>query len=184
MVEHQISDKDMKTLLRSQQGELDGVAMYAALSKVVEDPRAAETFCRLAKDEARHAAVFYALTGKVLKPAKWKGTALTVLYKVLGKKRLYPLIAQGEYAADKNYLPLAERFPGVKSVMADEKRHGDAVMGLLGKEEGSSMKKVFYAVFLVSIGCWIGIHRNVIKSWITGSDMPQMPEWHKKFIHK
>lgn len=44
---------------------------------------------------------------------------------------LYPAIAQGEYAAVKNYAPVAEKFPEVESVKNDEKRHGDTVKGLL-----------------------------------------------------
>lgn len=126
-----ITEKEMKTLLSSQQGELDGVAMYQALAQVVKNPKDKETFLQLAKEEGGHAAVFHKLTGKKLKAKKWKGTALSALYRVIGKKRLYPLIAKGEYAAVKTYKLVVERFPEVKSVQNDEKRHGDVVMGLL-----------------------------------------------------
>ena len=126
-----ITDSEMKKLLASQQGELDGVAMYRALAKAVKNPKEKETFLQLAKEEGHHAAVFHKLTGKKLKAKKWKGTALATAYRLLGKKRLYPLIAQGEYAAEKTYAPVVERFPEVKSVQGDEKRHGDTVMGLL-----------------------------------------------------
>lgn len=47
----------------------------------------------------------------------------------------YPAIAHGEYAAVKNYAPVAEKFPEVESVKNDEKRHGDTVKGLLNKEQ-------------------------------------------------
>ena len=57
--------------------------------------------------------------------------ALPFLYKVLGRRRLYPLIAQGDYNAVKSYKPVAKKFPQVKSVKADERRHGDTVMQLL-----------------------------------------------------
>ena len=40
------------------------------------------------------------------------------------------------------------------------------------------MKKLIKIMFLISLGCWIGIHRNVIKAWITGSDMPEAPVSH------
>ena len=126
----EITKKEMKTLLKAQQGELDGVAMYRALSKTVKDPGDAEAFRKLAAEEGRHAAVFRKMTGKKLRPNKWKGVLLTAAYRMLGKKRLYPLIAQGEYAAEKNYMPVVKRFPEVKKVQADEKRHGDTVMAL------------------------------------------------------
>lgn len=126
-----LSKKEMETLLKSQQGELDGVVMYQALAKAVRNPKDAETFMQLAADEGRHAAVFQKLTGKSLTPNRKKARMLVLLYRILGKKRLYPLIAKGEYAALKTYAPVVKRFPEVASVRADEKRHGDTVMALL-----------------------------------------------------
>ena len=126
-----ISEKSMKALIKSQRGELDGVEMYKALSKAVKSQRDAAVFRQLAAEEGRHAAIFHRFTGKTLKPRAWKGAALSALYRVLGRKRLYPLIANGEYAAEKNYAAIVAEFPQTASVQADEKRHGDIVMGLL-----------------------------------------------------
>ena len=53
------------------------------------------------------------------------------LYRLLGKKRLYKLIAKGEYAAAVGYEHLIADFPDVESVKNDEKRHGDIVSGLI-----------------------------------------------------
>ncbi len=122
------TENEMKTLLKAQQGELDAVLMYLALAKAVKNPGDKKTFLKLAKEEGHHAAVFRKLTKKILKPKKLKAILLPLLYKILGKKWLYPRIAKGEYAAEKKYIPLAERFPQVKSVQEDEKRHGDTVM--------------------------------------------------------
>ena len=112
---------------------MDAVLMYNALADTVRDPKDRETFRRLAAEEGRHAAVFKALTNRTLKPKKTKAVLVPLLYRVLGKKRLYPLIAQGEYAAVKTYRPVAEKYPQVQRVKADEKRHGDIVNGLLNK---------------------------------------------------
>ena len=123
--------EDMKILLKSQQGELDAVLMYNALAKTVKDPSDAELFRTLASEEGRHASVFKALTNQVLKPKKTKAILLPILYKTIGKKKLYPIIARGEYDAVKKYEPVAERFPEVESVKNDEQRHGDLVMSRL-----------------------------------------------------
>ncbi len=40
------------------------------------------------------------------------------------------------------------------------------------------MKKLIYALILFCLGCWAGIHRNVIKAWLTGSEMPKAPASH------
>ena len=118
-------------LLKSQQGELDAVKMYNALAKVVKDSRDAETFRQLAAEEGYHAAVFKAMTNEVLKPKSTKAVVIPLLYRVIGKKKLYPIIAQKEYDAVKKYESVAARFPEVESVKNDEQRHGDTVLGLL-----------------------------------------------------
>ena len=126
-----ITVEERKVLLKSQQGELDAVKMYNALAKVVKDPRDAETFRQLAAEEGRHAAVFKAMTNEVLKPKSTKAIVIPLLYRLVGKKKLYPIIARKEYDAVKKYEPVAARFPEVESVKNDEQRHGDTVLGLL-----------------------------------------------------
>ena len=122
---------ERKLLLKAQQGELDAVLMYQALAKAVRDKNDAETFLRLAAEEGRHAAVFKQQTGQTLRPKKTLATLLPVLYKLVGRNRLYPMIAKGEYAAVKTYEPVAAFFPEVLAVRDDEKRHGDTVMELI-----------------------------------------------------
>ena len=122
---------ELQTLRKAQQGELDAVLMYNALAKAVKDKNDAETFRRLAAEEGHHAAVFKNLTNQALQPKKTLATLLPILYKLLGRKRLYPIIAKFEYGAADTYAPVAERFPEVQSVKDDEKRHGDTVTGLL-----------------------------------------------------
>ena len=131
-MEFGITDREMRILLKSQKGELEGVMMYKALADVVDDPKDAEVFKQLAAEEGHHAAVIRRITKKDVVPGKVTSFLLPRLYKLIGKERLYPIIANGEYAADKTYGPLAEIFTEVQEVKSDEKRHGDTVMGLLG----------------------------------------------------
>ena len=126
-----ISAEERKVLLKSQQGELDAVKMYNALAKIVKDPRDAETFRQLAAEEGHHAAVFKAMTNEVLKPKSTKAIVVPLLYRVIGKKKLYPIIAKKEYDAKEKYEPVAAHFREVESVKNDEQRHGDTVLSLL-----------------------------------------------------
>lgn len=131
MKEISITEKEREILLKSQKGEMDGVAMYQALAKAVHSKEDAAVFTRLAAEEGQHAAVFRAYTGQACESSRIKGSLLACLYRILGRKRLYPLIAKGEYSAVKNYESLTKRFPEVESVKNDEQRHGDTVMALL-----------------------------------------------------
>ncbi len=123
--------KDMKILLKAEEGELSAVLMYRALAKVVKDERDANVFLQLAKEEGGHAKVFKKLTNTVVKPKKAKAIFIPLMYRIIGKKKLYPMIAKGEYDAEKNYLPFVSKFPEVESVKNDEHRHGDMVLELL-----------------------------------------------------
>lgn len=126
-----MTEAERKMVLKAQQGELDAVLMYNALAQVAKDPKDAETFRQLAADEGRHASVFRELSGQVLQAKKTKAILLPLLYRLVGRKRLYPIIAKGEYDAVKSYEPLVHSFPQVKSVRDDEQRHGDTMLGLL-----------------------------------------------------
>lgn len=126
-----MTPKQYKELLRSQQGETNAVLMYKRLAQVVKTERERETFLQLAREEGRHASVFHAYTKQTLKPQKTMSVIMPLLYRLLGKKRLYRMIANGEYDAAVGYEHLIADFPEVESVRNDEKRHGDLVSALL-----------------------------------------------------
>ena len=119
------SKAQFKELLRSQQGELNAVLMYQRLAKAVKTDKERETFLLLSKEEGRHASVFHAYTKQALKPKKTMAVVMPFLYCLMGKKRIYKLIAKGEYDAAVGYEHLIADFPEVESVKNDEKRHGD-----------------------------------------------------------
>ena len=126
-----MTPKQYKELLRSQQGETNAVLMYKRLAQVVKTEREREAFLQLAREEGRHASVFHAYTKQSLRPQKTMAVVLPLLYRLLGKKRLYRMIAKGEYDAAVGYEHLIADFPEVESVRNDEKRHGDLVSALL-----------------------------------------------------
>ena len=124
-------DQYMDVLLYAQQGELDAVLMYNKLAEKVKDPKDAAAFKQLAAEEGRHASVFHNYTKKTLKPKKTKAVAVPLLYSIVGRKILYPVIAKEEYAAAEKYKEIVGIFTDVEGVMHDETRHGDIVKGLL-----------------------------------------------------
>ncbi|MCR5311755.1 MAG: rubrerythrin [Lachnospiraceae bacterium] len=130
-----MTEEQRNALLKAQQGELDGVETYLSLAQTVTNETDRETFKALAADEGRHASVFRQYTDVVLKPKKLQATAVVILYRLLGKRVLYPIIAQFEYSAISGYEQLEEEFPEVGSVKNDEKRHGDTLKELLNNGE-------------------------------------------------
>ena len=118
-------------LLRSQQGELDAVLRYQRLAKMAKTEKERNAFLQLAKEEGRHASVFHAYTKVVLKPKKTMARIIPILYYLMGRKRLYRMMANGEYKAAVSYEHLIAEFPEVESVKNDEHRHGDILSGLI-----------------------------------------------------
>ena len=130
-----MSDLNRKKLLKSQQGELDGVETYLTLARTVSNESDARAFKTLAADEGRHAAVFRQYTGETLKPGRLQASAVSIAYRILGKRILYPIIAHFEYAAVPGYELMEKEYPEVESVKNDETRHGDTLKNLLKNGE-------------------------------------------------
>ncbi len=130
-----MTDDQRRTLIKAQQGELDGVETYLMLADAVSNESDKDAFRKLAADEGRHASVFRKYTGEKLEPGKLQARAVVILYHLIGKKALYPLIARFEYAAIPGYEQLEKEFPEVESVKNDEKRHGDTLKALLDNGE-------------------------------------------------
>ena len=155
-----MTDEVKKTLIKAQQGELDGVETYLMLAKVVHNEDDVKAFKELAADEGRHAAVFKNITGEVLKPNKTQAFAVAVLYSLLGKKILYPLRARFEYAAIPGYEELMKDYPKVESVKDDEKRHGDTLIGLLKNGQFNDTPKFPYVCAVLAVICIASLIRK------------------------
>lgn len=124
---------DKKILLKSQQGELDAVLMYQKVAEKITDPEIRELILETAADEGRHASVFHKLTGQTLRPKKFKSIMVPLLMTILGKRKAFELMANGEYDAVKKYAAIIDRYPTVVSVQGDEKMHGDRMMEISKK---------------------------------------------------
>ena len=45
------------------------------------------------------------------------------------------------------------------------------------------IRGILWTCFVLSLGVFIGIHRNVIKAWILGGEMPELPAGHRHCIN-
>lgn len=158
---NKMTEEKRRKLIKAQQGELDGVETYLMLADAVHNESDQRTFKRLAADEGRHAAVFRKHTGEVLKPRKLQARAVVVLYHMIGKRALYPLIARFEYGAIPGYEALEKEFPEVESVKNDEKRHGDTLKALL--ENGEYTDKAKWPIVVCALAVMIIVGRLIKK---------------------
>ncbi len=117
-------------LNRNQQGELNAVLMYRMLAARMDSEKDAAAMTRLSQDELRHAKIFRGLSKEKRRPDRSQGDLICLIYRMLGKERLFKLMAAGEYAAAEGYKTLIPLFPELESVRQDEKKHGDALMNM------------------------------------------------------
>ena len=118
-------------LLNAQQSELDCALIYQALSRKAKDPKDSALFHTVASDEIRHAAVFHSMTGEELRPRKWTALLIPFLYRVLGRKRMIPLLAMGKYIDHQRYEVLGRRYARIRAVSKEEKLIGQRISALL-----------------------------------------------------
>ena len=115
---------DMQVLTTSQQTELDAVLLYQALAKLMKTEEEKQTLLAMAADEGRHGAILRGITGKDLKPKPALAKAAAALYKVGGKKLLFPFMAKFEIESFFSYQKFFAAYPEIAAIASDEIRHG------------------------------------------------------------
>lgn len=120
-----ITEQQKKELIKLQQGELSGVIIYRKLAKKVRNPADVEALLRIAKEEQQHSEIFLSITGVETKGAGYLGPMIGILFSLLGPKKLFNMVAQGQYDAAKKYESWVKIFPSLEKVISEEKQHGD-----------------------------------------------------------
>lgn len=123
-----------KRLIKAQQGELDAVLMYQKLAAKMKNEEDKKILLGLAADEGRHANIISEYTGdKSLKPKSLQANAVVFLYSLLGRKKAFTVISNGEYGAKNSYEPLIKEYSKIENILNDEIRHGDVMKELANK---------------------------------------------------
>lgn len=89
-----------------------------------------EQLLSIAADEGRHAAILKQYTKKQLTPASAMKNGVLLLYRIIGKKALFLIMSKVETSAYKTYEPYFEKYPEMKSIAADELKHGKILLAM------------------------------------------------------
>lgn len=110
----EITSKERKQLLKSQQGELDAVLLYRKLAETIKETQHKKTFIKIAADEGKHAGILRKYTDENLKAKNGKAFIVSTIYKICGFKITLNILAKGEFKAAKDYESLVAKFPNIK----------------------------------------------------------------------
>lgn len=129
-----MDNNERKMLVGAQQAELNAVLMYKEFAKITKDEELKKIFLAAAADEGKHANILSKHTGEKLTPKKAQAKVLGCAFRILPKKVIFNLIAQGEYSGGDSYKPHIGKYPDFEEMMNDEYRHGDTFSKLANKK--------------------------------------------------
>ncbi len=119
---------------KMQKNELNASILYSRLSGMLRDPGEKQKLANIADDEKRHAGYFGRFSGRKAHPNRVMIFFSLILCRVLGYtfyiKFLEGTEARGEAAYAKNLALL----PDLQSVLDDEERHEQVLIGMLDEE--------------------------------------------------
>ena len=122
---------DLEILIASQQTELDAVLLYQELAKLMNTEEEKKQLLGMAADEGRHAAILRGITGKQLKPKAALAKATAAMYKIGGKKLLFPFMSKFEIESFFSYQKFFTKYPEIAAIASDEIRHGHILNELM-----------------------------------------------------
>jgi VIT1/CCC1 family predicted Fe2+/Mn2+ transporter len=131
--------QDYQRYLQNWQKEIDGAALYQALSGAASQPEMKELYARLAQSEEKHTAYWAAMltaTGQSLPTARpsWRSRTLIWLGKRFGPRFVLPTVAGLERADSQAYAGQAEE--ATRQMSADEQSHARLVSAAAENKSG------------------------------------------------
>lgn len=134
----------METVVRSsqlteaiRQAQIDeetGAILYAFMAKREKKPENKKLLEQMAADEAKHAAVWKALSGEALKPKGLKLFWRKLQTVVMGFTFVVKLMQKDEQYGQATYAQMQQEIPQAAQMLEDERRHEQALYNLLDEE--------------------------------------------------
>lgn len=134
MPETVLSPELRATFLTFQQDEVDSNAIYTTIADMLGDDPNAQIIRSIAAEEAKHAARWEALTGKKLKPSRFKVLLFTLTAKILGITFAIKRLELGESEGQEGYKAVLSDFPEIQAVIDEESAHEDALIAMIDEE--------------------------------------------------
>ncbi len=133
--------KEINRFRANWQKEVDGAALYRALSEIEPKPVLAEVYQHLAESEEKHAVVWEKKLAEAEAPIparrpSWRAKTLGFLAKRIGPQFVLSTIASNEVADSRAYGAQADAATATAPMSADEKSHARLITAITGKLTG------------------------------------------------
>ncbi len=121
-------------LLEHQKNEITEYHIYLNLSKNPKSSKNQEILEKIAHEELRHYHVFKKYTRKDVEPDRFKIWKYYWISRIFGLTFGLKLMENGEERAQKNYEHLLETIPEISTIIEEENKHENALLGLIDEE--------------------------------------------------
>ncbi len=129
-----LSPEAQATVLRSQRDEETGALVYAFMAKREKNKENSDVLKRMSADEKMHAAYWQGISGREIKPDRWKIIRLKLLSRILGYTFVLKRVSQDETSAVGEYEQLKTEIPEASGVQAEEMGHEKELINMLDEE--------------------------------------------------
>lgn len=120
--------------LAAQRNEITEYYIYSRLAGVIKGEREREILQHLADDEKRHYGVWKNVTGRDVKPARWKISLYYMMARLLGLNFSLRLMERGEGVAQAAYSDMKKDYPQVIEFIKDEQKHEEELLGMINEK--------------------------------------------------
>ncbi len=117
--------------LAQQKAEITEYYVYAKLSALSEDKQNKALLMDISNDELRHYHTWKNITGKEIKPNRFKVSWYVFLARLFGLSFALKLMESGEVHAQEFYEKAAKQHPEVSKIAMDEEAHEKELIGIL-----------------------------------------------------
>ncbi|MCG8452065.1 MAG: VIT1/CCC1 transporter family protein [Spirochaetales bacterium] len=125
---------DKRVFEQFQKDEATAIVIYGRLAQIVKDEKNSQLLERIASDEKRHYKALEAQTGLKVKPRRLFAAFVVLMARLLGLTFALKLLERGEISAQESYRKVLESHPPIRSILEDEERHEDELLGMIEEE--------------------------------------------------
>jgi len=138
-----ISEKTYNKLLSDQQDEITAYYLYHKIADFVKDKENKEIVREVAEDELKHYNHLKEITGKELKPERFKIFLFYWITKIFGITFGIKLLERSETEAIASYQEKTEKdIEGLEEIVCDEERHEVELINMINEERLNYMGSV------------------------------------------
>ena len=123
-----------KIIYASQQDEINSYHIYRKLAKSIKNEHNSEILIKISEDELKHYDFLKNITKRNYKPQKLKIWLYFIIARIFGLTFGMRLMERGEMEAQLAYSKISNDYPDIKSIIEDEKKHEDKLIGMLRED--------------------------------------------------